>query len=198
MANYRNWRTAVRGQLPAWQEKNPNYTVYERPRGDPGRVRNYIVDELICNITQTWNFPQYISIIGYSYSIGTPKRQPGQRVKTVDPEHDLYQTNFSLMWRSIYHPSTNVVRHPSGRYSYQGLRGTKGNALHMITGYIEGFDAVQMYNMEEEIVEAYENNNRHVWLRSLWKLEALRAADDWKYQNRYLANHLKGIRLAGN
>ena len=149
MANYRNWRTAVRAQLPAWQEKNPNYTVYERPGGDPGRLCNYTVDESISNITQTWNFPQYISIIGYSYSIGTHKRQPGQRVRTKDPEHDLYQTNFSLTWKFIYHPSTNVVRHLSGRYSYQGLRGTKGNAFHTITGYIEGFDAAQMYNMEE-------------------------------------------------
>ena len=123
--------------------------------GDPGRVHNYIVDELIRNITQTWNFPQYISIIAYSYSIATPKRQPGQRVRTVDPEHDLYLTNFSLTWKSIYHPSANVVRHPSGRYSYQGLRGTKGIAFHMITGYIEGFAAVQMYNMVEEIEQAY-------------------------------------------
>ena len=39
---------------------------------------------------------------------------------------------------------------------------------------------------------------KHAWMRTVWRPEVLRAADDWRYQNRYLVSHWQGLRLTEN
>lgn len=198
MADWRTYRDRVRGQLDEWRDKSEDYVVYQRPPGDPNLRDVYTVDDLIRNITQVWSYPQYVSIIGSEYSVGVPKRAPNQEYGTRDPDHDIYSTNFSLTWKALYHPSTNVTMSQAGRYSFQGLKGVKGNGFHTVTGYINALDADMLLNLELDIVNQYHRAQRHVWIRSLWKPTYLRGADDWKKQNMYLSNHAHGLRLAGN
>lgn len=126
---------------------------------------DYTVEQLIERLTRAWQFPQYISIVGYEYSVGNSKRTPSERCRTTDPKHNFYHTNFSLTWKAVYHPSTAIIRAPYGHFSYQGLKGKKANSFHTITHYIVGFNATQLFNMEAEIVEQYKAAGRHVWLR---------------------------------
>ena len=150
------------------------------------------------DLTNRYNYPQYISIVGYSYPVGKPVRQREQTRGTLDSEHDLYQTNFSLTWKAVCHPLNTTVQLRSCRVTYEGLRGCKGNSFHMISGYINGLDHAHLLGLEAKITQAYENAGRHCWMKSLWKPEELRTADDWKYQNRVLASHWQGLRLVGN